>query len=244
VYSLLLSVSLALLVAAGGTLLDIWPWGWGIVFFVLAFVVAQILVGLRVRGKLMPAMAAFQKQVEAGKPDMAMQSLRDMMPLANWVPMLKANLLSSMGAIQLQLGKTQEAVALLQQAPKGAAEARLLLGCIQYRDGDKSGAVSTLRAAAHKRRKHSLLHNTLAWMLHKDGRDDEAIAVLAALTRRDKKELHGKDNLLRLQNKTRMSMQGFGNQWFALGLERPPQSYGQVQQVRKGFRTPPKRKGG
>jgi hypothetical protein len=49
-----------------------------------------------------------------------------------------------------------------------------------------------------------------------------------------------RDNMLRLQNKTRMNMQAFDMHWYALGLEQPPQAMGQVRRAPKGFREPPK----
>ncbi|MGK0205920.1 MAG: hypothetical protein ACI9S9_005013, partial [Planctomycetota bacterium] len=51
-------------------------------------------------------------------------------------------------------------------------------------------------------------------------------------------------NMLRLQNNKRLSMTSFAEQWYALGLEQPPQTMGQVRRAPKGFREPPKRKKG
>jgi hypothetical protein len=41
-----------------------------------------------------------------------------------------------------------------------------------------------------------------------------------------------------------MTMQAFDMQWYVLGLERPPQAMGQMRRAPKGFREPPKRRGG
>jgi hypothetical protein len=54
----------------------------------------------------------------------------------------------------------------------------------------------------------------------------------------------GKDNLLRLQNGQRMDLKPFGPEWFALGIERPPASMGELRTARKGFRQQPRRQGG
>jgi hypothetical protein len=39
-------------------------------------------------------------------------------------------------------------------------------------------------------------------------------------------------------------MKPFGIVWYTLGFETPPPEMGQMQPVRKGFRTPPKQRGG
>ena len=39
-----------------------------------------------------------------------------------------------------------------------------------------------------------------------------------------------------------MVMTAFGDHWYMLGLEAPPQAMGQMRRAPKGFREPPKRK--
>jgi hypothetical protein len=89
-----------------------------------------------------------------------------------------------------------------------------------------------------------MLHNVHAWLLAKEERVDEAIAVLSRYTKKDLTDEPSKDNLLRLQNGKKMSMKPFGIVWYTLGFETPPPEMGQMQPVRKGFRTPPKQRGG
>jgi Tfp pilus assembly protein PilF len=66
---------------------------------------------------------------------------------------------------------------LLEGASARAADARLLLACILYKNGgDQKRALQMLQLAAAVNKKHALLHNTWAWMLHKAERADEAQA--------------------------------------------------------------------
>ena len=113
----------------------------------------------------------------------------------------------------------------------------------EHKKGDQKRAFEILQVAAAVNKKHALLHNTYAWMLHKNERGDEAQAVLAKFLKKDPNNAPSKDNLLRLQNRTRMTMQGFDMQWYALGLEHPPQQMGQMRRAPKGFREPPKQRG-
>lgn len=242
-YSLLLCSAIGLLFGFGGYFLDWWGWGWAILFlFVLAFV-AWILLARRFAARLQPAMGRVQKQMEAGLWEPAMQSLEDLLPMGRWIPMLRGQVLSQMGMLAYHAGDLPRAIELLEGSSMRAADGRLLLACIHWKKDDRDRALQVLQVAAAVNKKHALLHNVYAWMLHKSERADEAQALLAKFLKRDANNGPTKDNLLRLQNRTRMSMQAFDMQWYALGLERPPQAMGQLRRAPKGFREPPKRRG-
>lgn len=243
-YSVLVCSAFALCFGLGGWLLDWWGIGWAILFAVLLFVVSWILLARYLGQRLQPAMSRVQKQMEAGMLEAAMQSLESLLPMSRWVPMLRGQLLANMGMLAYHGGDEAKATKLLEGASVRATDARLLLACIHYKKGDQARALQMLQMTAAVNKKHALLHNTYAWMLHKAERADEAQALLAAFLKRDPNNAPSKENLLRLQNRTRMTMQGFEMQWFALGLERPPQTMGQMRRAPKGFREPPKRRGG
>ncbi|MBL9077211.1 MAG: hypothetical protein JNL08_06900 [Planctomycetes bacterium] len=244
-YSLLLCSAIGLLFGLGGWLLDWWHWGWGILFALVVAFVAWVLLARRLARRLQPALARVQKQVEAGLWVPAMQSLEDLLPMGKWIPLLRGQVLGQMGMLAWHSGDTDKAVTLLSGASLRNPDARLLLACIHWKKNDPTRALQVLQLAAAVNKKHALLHNTYAWMLHKSERADEAQAVLAAYLKRDATSAPTKDNLLRLQNRTRMAMQAFDMQWYALGLEQPPQTMGQMRRAPKGFREPPKRsKGG
>lgn len=242
-YSVLLSFGLALLLGFGGVFLDWWHWAWGILFAVVTLIVVWILIARRLSARLQPAMARVQKQIQAGHLDAAMQSFEELLPLSKWVPLLRGQLLAQMGMLAWHGNKRDKALELLEGASVRAPDARLMLACIYYKNGEIERALQGLQLAATVNKKHALLHNTYAWMLHKQERADDAQKVLAALHKRDAGNEPTKDNLLRLQNRTRMTMQGFGMQWYALGLEQPPQQMGQMRRAPKGFREPPKSRG-
>lgn len=242
-YSILIATAVAIVFAVGGMLVDFWSWGWAIFLAVPVFLVVWVPLARRFMKQIGPAMQRVQERLEARKPDAAMAALREMLPLAKWVPLLRGQLFANMGMIAYRAGDQKQAVELLSQSTPRAAEGQLVLACIQYRDGDKTRAFQTLKLATAVNKKHALLHNAYAWLLNKEGRVDEAIALLAKYLQKHRIDEIAKDNLLRLQNRSRMSMKDFGLQWYALGFEHPPAEMGQMAPVRKGFRTPPKRKG-
>lgn len=239
-YSVIVCAALALALAFGGTLLGWYAWGWAILFGTVLFLVFWILLARRLGMKLQPAMARVQKQMEAGMFEPAMESLEAMLPMSRWIPMLRGQLLANMGMLAYHGGKQDRAVELLEGASIRAADARLMLASIHFKNGNTDRALQVLQLTSKVAKKHALLHNTYAWMLHKAGRGDEARAVLAAYLKKDGKNAPTKDNLLRLQNNQRMNMGNFEMQWYALGIEAPPQTMGQMRRARKGFREPPK----
>ncbi|MCB9877668.1 MAG: hypothetical protein H6835_08725 [Planctomycetes bacterium] len=241
-YSILLSLSIALLLGFSGTVFGVWGWGWAILFSALLLVGVWILIARRLATRLQPAMMQVQRQMEAGRPELAMQTMEDMLPLGKWVPMLKGQLLAQMGILAYHMGKKDKAFELLGGASLRNADAQLMLACMRYKAGETDRALSILQLATKINKKHALLHNTYAWMLHKQGKADEAQAALAAFLKKDADNAPTKDNMLRLQNRTRMNMQQFDMQWYALGLEQPPQAMGQMRRAPKGFREPPKGK--
>lgn len=243
-YSILLCSAIALVLGFSGTLLDWgWGWGWAIFFSLVAFVVAWILWNRRLLGKLQPHMTRVQRLMQDQQMPAAYQALEELLPLGKWVPLLRGQVLAQMGMLANFMGDQTKAIGLLEGASLRAPDARLLLGCIVYKKGDTARGMEILKLAAAVNKKHALLHNTLAWMLQRSEQPDAAQQVLAAYLKRDADNAPSKENLLRLQNRTRMTMQGFDMQWYALGLEHPPQTMGQMRRAPKGFREPPKRRG-
>ena len=243
--SILLSLSLSLLLGFSGVFLDWWHWAWGIIFTIVFSIVIWILIARRIGKQIQPAMEQVQRQMQQGHVKLAIQTLEDMLPLGKWVPMLRGQVIAQMGMLEYYQGNKDRGVELLEGASVRNADARLLLGCIRYKSGEADRALAILELASKVSKKHPLLHNTYAWLLQKEGKGEQAQAVLAAFLKKDANNGPTKDNMLRLQNKQRMNMSQFDMQWYALGLEAPPSQMGmQMRRAPKGFREPPKKKKG
>ena len=242
-YSFFLCGALALLLGFSGVLVDWWAWYWAILFTLVLFVVFWIVLTRRISMQMQPAMSRFQQQAQAGHLDGAMETLESLMPWGKWVPLLRGQLQAQMGMLAWYGNKKDKALQLLENSSLRAPDARLLLGCILHGKGDTQRALTVLQTAAMVNKKHSLLHNTYAWILHRSERGDDAQRVLAEFCKRVPDDQPAKDNLLRLQNRSRMTMQAYGMQWYVLGLENPPQAMGQMRRAPNGFREPPKGRG-
>jgi tetratricopeptide (TPR) repeat protein len=243
-YSILLALAVGLVFGVGGMLLGWWGWVWALVLGLVVAIVALVLILRRVGKWLGPAMTQVRKQAEAGMFAATMQSLQDLLPRSRWVPMLRGQLYAQMGGLAFQSGDHDQALALLQQSSRRVSDAQLLLAVIWWRKGDKQRAFDTLKIATAVNTNHPLLHNTYAFLLNREKRVDDAIAHLARYRKKMPADEASKNNLLRLQNNQRMDMKAFGLNWYVLGFEQPPASMGQLRQGRKGFRTPPMRRGG
>lgn len=243
-YSVLLSAAIGLAFGFGLMAAGAYGLGWAIFFSLVATLVAWIVVVRAIGKRLNPALVRIQQQMEARMPDAAIQSLKDLLQHSKWMPLLAGQIHAQIGMVCYQMGKRDEAMTHLKQSSRRLPDGQIVLAVMQYREGDKATALQTLQVAGLVSKKHTLLHHVHAWLLEKEGRVDDAIKVLSAFTKKVLTDEAAKDNLLRLQNGKKMSMKSFGMVWYMLGFETPPPEMGQMQQVRKGFRTPPKQRGG
>lgn len=208
-------------------------------FGIIGFFATMILVARRIGPKLQPVFEQVQRQAAARLFQPAISTLESALPLANWIPLAKGQIYANIGILQHYSGNRAGATVALEKAGRRAGDARLLLGAFLYQDGKKGDAFKVFGESILFNRKHALLHNTYAWLLNKEGKRDEAIAVLSRLLAKDNDQSTA-DNRLRLQNEQRMNMSVFGPQWYLLGFETPPASMGQMATAPKGFRQPPK----
>lgn len=246
-YSIYISVTLALVTGFGWTFLDLWGGlTMGIVLGFLAFLGTWIVIGRKFNKLLQPAMAKAQKLAESGQVALAINCVESLLPMCRWIPMLKGQLHAQLGVLNLGARKEDKAIEYLVKASNRAAEAKMHLAALYVRKGREAEAKSVLRLATRFSKKHVLLHNFYAFILKKGDDTQAAIQVLNTLLKKVPENETTADNLSRLKNGKKLSLKAFGMHWYSLGLERPPASMApggqmQQQQPRKGFRHPPKK---
>ena len=147
-------------------------WFWGVLFTIVFAIVIWILIARRIGKRLQPAMEQVQRQMQQQHFQFAYQSLEDMLPMCKWIPLLKGQLLAQMGMLSLHMGEKDRGIQLLEGASLRNADARLMLACLRWRDDEKDRAIQVLELTSKIDKKHPLLHNTFAWMLHKQGKND------------------------------------------------------------------------
>ncbi|MEZ5966791.1 MAG: tetratricopeptide repeat protein [Planctomycetota bacterium] len=241
-YLTLLSLAVALVVGVGSWFLGA-GWFFAGLLGLVAFVATWIIGARRIGRRLEPTLQQARRQIEAGLVKPAIASMRSVLPMARWIPLLGGQIHAQIGFLEHQTGDQDAAVASLSRAGRRSGDAKLLLACIQFRDGKKDEALAELEECTRFNRKHVLSHNVYAWLLNREGKRAEAIEVLNRLLKKEN-DAKSTANRLRLQNGQKMDMAQFGMMWYALGFERPPASMGQMRTAPKGFRQPPKRKRG
>ena len=240
-YAILISIGAALAVVLGWALL-LFPgsWGWGIFFGFVVMIALWIILARRIGKVIRPAMKQVQTLAERGLDQPAIESLEAMLPLGNWIPMLKGQLYAQIGMICIRAGDKEKAIESLERASSRVSEGQMFLASLYFKDGEMDKVHRVMKRAIKANKKNVMLYHVYAWMLQKQGDTAAAMAALSLHLKKDKDSAVSKENLLRLQNGTKMNMSTFGMPWFALGFEQPPQSMGQMQQARKGFRQAPK----
>jgi tetratricopeptide (TPR) repeat protein len=212
------------------TLLGLWKtWAFGIVLGLTVFVVSFILISRRFGKKIQPIFEQVQKQIQAGKMQLALKTLEDLLAMSRWQIMLKGQINAQIGSLAFTMGDERKALDYLSKSSPRVADARLFLASIYYRrkDFDKAGEV--LETAIRYNKKQVLLYNVYAYILNKRGKKDEAIEQLLRCLKVEKDNESTKDNLLRLQNNKKMNMKRFGMTWYSLQLEKLPVSMRQSQ---------------
>jgi tetratricopeptide (TPR) repeat protein len=251
VYTAWISLLIGALVGGVYTLVDLYTpvvlwkgWAMGLVLFFLISAISFIVISRIIGKRVEPLFLGAQKQVQAGAHQGAINTLEQLLPMARWQVMLKGQIHAQIGCLHYSLGDEKRALEHLEQSSRRVADARLFLAALYYRRKEVDKAVKCLDEAIGYNKKQILLYNTLAWIQLKEGKRDEAIAMLLKGGKADDKSEATQDNIARIQNGKRMNMKRFGMSWYALQLEKPPASMRQQQpgMPRRGYRQ--KRKGG
>ena len=237
-YTILISLAVGVVAGVIWTLLGLWKtWAFGIVLGLTVFVVCFILVSRRVGKKIQPVFEQAQKQIQAGKMQLGLKTLEDLLPMSRWQIMLKGQINAQIGCLAFTMGDEAKAFDYLSKSSARVAEARLFLASIHYRRKRFAEARETLETAIRYNKKQVLLYNVYAYLLNKEGKRDEAVAQLLRCLKVEKDNESTKDNLLRLQNNKKMNMKRFGMSWYGLQFEKLPASMRQPQGMsRSGFR--------
>ena len=125
----------------------------------------------------------------------------------------------------------KESIPYLEKSRVKGRKARLLSSlwpawamlAVAYYKGQKSvdKAREVLEASVAVARKEGMLWGIYAWILEEEGQHTEAVDVLARGKQLAPDDKHLAANLAALQNGKKLSMRGYGEQWYQFGLEQP-----------------------
>lgn len=164
-----------------------------------------------------------QKELQAQKVDRALQIMQSGFRLAPWQFLVAAQLHSNIGILHFVKGNTEAALPHLEKSFTRNWIARAMLGVVRYRARDLAGMTRVFEEAIKVNKKEGLLWQVYAWILEKEGRHAEAVALLGRAVTANPKDEKLKASLQALQNDKKLKLgKLYAEQWFQFRLENVP----------------------
>lgn len=188
--------------------------------------IAAFLVLVRRTWKQLEALFdAVQKELQSQKVDKALQLLQGGFRLAPWQFLVASQLHSNIGILLFVKGDTEASLPHLEKSFSRNWIARAMLGVARYRARDLAGMTRVLDEAVKANKKEGLLWQVYGWILEKEGRHADAIALLGRATAANPGDEKLKASLQALQNGKKLKLgKLYAEQWFQFRLEAVPQT--------------------
>ncbi len=226
-WNLLISLAVGVAVALGIRFGTEFGWVAAAGPALVAAVATYILLVRRIMKKMALLMEAVQREAQAAKVDKAIQTLQSGFALAPWQFLIAAQLHGSIGMLHYLNRNVEAALPHLEKSFARHWIARGMLGAIRYRRKDLAGAREVFEDAIKANRKEGLVWAAWAWILEKEDRHDEAIAVLGRAVKANPSDENLKSALQTLQNGKKLKLgKLYEEQWWQFQLEAPPTQFG------------------
>jgi predicted Zn-dependent protease len=186
--------------------------------------VAVYLVLVRRTWKRLEALFdAVQKELQSQRVDKALQILQSGFKLAPWQFLVASQLHSNIGILHFVKGNDGAALPHLEKSFTRNWIARAMLGVARYRARDVAGMTRVFDEAIRANKKEGLLWQVYAWILDKEGRSADAIALLGRAAAANPSDEKIKASLQALQNGKKLKLgKLYAEQWFQFRLETVP----------------------
>jgi tetratricopeptide (TPR) repeat protein len=166
-----------------------------------------------------------QKELQAQRVDKALQLLQAGFRLAPWQFLVASQIHSNIGILHFVKGNDEAALPHLEKSFTRNWIARAMLGVAKYRARDLAGMTRVFDAAVKVNKKEALLWQVYAWILEKEGRHADAIALLGRAVDANPADEKLKTSLQSLQNDKKLKLgKLYAEQWFQFRLESVPQN--------------------
>jgi tetratricopeptide (TPR) repeat protein len=164
-----------------------------------------------------------QKELQSQKVDRALQIMQSGFKLAPWQFLVAAQLHSNIGILHFVKGDQEAALPHLEKSFTRNWIARAMLGVVRYRSRDLAGMARVFDEAVKANKKEGLLWSVYAWILEKEGRHAEAVALLGRAVAANPSDEKLKASLQALQNDKKLKLgKLYAEQWFQFRLENVP----------------------
>ncbi len=164
-----------------------------------------------------------QKELQSQRVDKALQILQSGFRLAPWQFLVASQLHSNIGILHFVKGNDEAALPHLEKSFTRNWIARAMLGVARYRAHDVAGMTRVFEEAVKVNKKEGLLFQVYAWILDKEGRRADAIALLGRAVAANPSDEKLKTSLQALQNDKKLKLgKLYAEQWFQFRLENVP----------------------
>lgn len=230
-YNLLISAAAGAAVALAISLGT--SFGWVAAFFpgLIVTSAVYVFIAFRVRKKLELINAEVQKELMARHVEKAVSALQSGFPLGPWQFLATAQLHASIGMLRYVTDDLDAALPELEAGQPTTWLAKLvnrdwlsrgILAAARYRKKDLAGAWALLDEAVKVAPKEGLAWSTYAWLLEKEGRHVDALAMLGRGVTASPNDARLKESLQALQNGKKLKLwKLYGEQWYQFRLEPP-----------------------
>jgi len=227
-FNLLISLAAGAVVAAAILLGSSFGWAAAVLPGAVAAVAAYVLLSRRTFKRLEAVFEEAQREIMAQKFERAIRTLEAGFALAPWQFLIRSQIHSQIGVLQYVRQEFDPALPHLEKSFSRHWLARGMLATSRYRRRDLDGAVKVFEAAVRANKKEGLLWAVYAWCLDKEGRHDEAVAVMGRAAKANPADEKVKAVLQSLQNDKKLKLgKVYEEQWFQFHLERmPPEMMG------------------
>ncbi len=224
----LLAGAVTLLVLAGAVHLGLWA----SLLPALAVLIGVYYWRTRVvLAKVKVMMDGMQKDLQAGRIDKAVETLKGAFPLASQQFLLSAQLHSALGVLLYGKKDFDAALPHLERAFFRDWQAQTTLGALHYKRNEYAQMEKAFEKAVAAGKNQPLAWSVYAWCLNKANQRDKAQQVLTRAIEANPGDERLKSNLTALQNDKRMKMQAYEPEWFQFHLERLPAELGGGRRV-------------
>ena len=191
-------------------------------------VAAYYLLSRRTFKRLEAVFEEAKKEIMAQKFEKAVRTLEAAFALGPWQFLVRSQIHSQIGVLQYVRQEFDQALPHLEKSFSRHWLARAMLATSRYRRRDLDGARKVFEAAVGANKKEGLLWAVYAWCLDKEGRHDDAVAVMARAAKANPSDEKVKAVLQSLQNDKKLKLgKVYEEQWFQFHLERmPPEMMG------------------
>ena len=227
-YNLLLSLAAGAAVAAAIRLGSSFGWAASLLPGAVTAAAAYLVLSRRTFKQLEAIFDEVQKDVMAQKFEKAVRALEGGFSLAPWQFLIRAQIHSQIGVLQYVRQDFDAALPHLEKSFSRHWIARAMLAVSRYRKRDLEGMKKVFEDAVRANKKEGLVWAAYAWCLEKEGRHDEALAVMVRAAKANPSDDKVKAVLQALQNERKLKLgKIYEEQWFQLHLERmPPEMVG------------------